>query len=118
MAGEQVGPRTRSDLIRDRFGLVVQVNRDPGTTVVGLTATQLLNQSPNRLALTIINNGTGRIWLFPGNNPSVTHGIVLAAGGGQVSLVWDDDWDVLGFEWWAIAEVAATPISIIEVVAR
>lgn len=113
-----MGSRTRADLLRDRFGTDIGVNIDPVTAAVALTATRILSNSPNRLAVTIVNLGTAPVYLKPANTVSTSSGIVLAAGGGSVNLDWSTDYDLVGMEWFALAAIAATPILTVEVVAR
>jgi hypothetical protein len=113
-----MGARTRADLMHDRFGVDVAVNLDPITALIGTSSTNLLKNSPNRLAFTVINLGTGKVYLHPQSPASATSGIVLAAGGGSVTLVWDEDYDAVGMEWSAVADIVATPILTLEVVAR
>jgi hypothetical protein len=113
-----MGNRTRADLLRDRFGVDIGVNTDPVVAAVGVAALKVLNNNPNRLAFTLVNLGTGKVYLKPDNTVSIASGIVLTAGGGSVNLEWSTDYDLVGMEWWAIADLAATPILTIEVVAR
>jgi hypothetical protein len=113
-----MGNRTRADLMRDRFGVDTGVNLDPITASVGATATRILAGNPNRLAMTVINLSAGLVSIKPQNDVSATSGIVLAAGGGSVNLVWDEDYDLVGMEWFAIAAVGGSAILTIEVVAR
>lgn len=104
--------------MRDRFGVDVGVNLDPVTATVGTSSVNVLKNNPNRLALTVINLGTAKVYLRPQAPATALSGIVLAAGGGSVNLVWDEDFDLVGMEWSAIADVVATPILTLEVVAR
>jgi hypothetical protein len=110
--------RTRADLLRDRFNVEVGCNLDPVVAAVGVTALRVLEQDPNRLAFTVINLGTGKVYLRPQSPATPTSGIVLGAGGGSVNLEWQTDYDLVGYEWFAIADLAATPILTLEVVAR
>lgn len=110
--------KTRRDLIADRYGVLTDQHLASGPGVVALAPTKLLENSPNRLEFVVINNGTGRLWLYPSNAVSTTLGVVLAAGGGEVDFNWLEDFDLVGYEWWAIAEIAATPYTCFEVVAR
>jgi hypothetical protein len=110
--------RTRADLLRDRFGVDVGVNLDPVVASVGTTATQILRKNPNRLAFTVINLSAAVVYIKPENTVSTASGIVLAAGGGSVNLVWDEDYDAVGMDWYAVASAGASAILTIEVVAR
>jgi hypothetical protein len=104
--------------MRDRFGVDVNVNLDPVTAVVGTSSVNVLKNNPNRLAVTIVNLGTGKVYLRPQAPATSTSGIILNAGGGSVNMTWETDYDAVGMEWSAIADIAATPILTIEVVAR
>ena len=104
--------------MRDKFGVDVGCNADPVTASIGTSATKLLSSNPNRLAFTVINLGTVKVYIRPMGAASATSGIVLAAGGGSANLNWEDDFDLVGMEWSAIADAATTPILTLEVVAR
>ena len=112
-----MGTRTRADLIRDRFGVNSQVNTAGLASVVGASATQLLSNNPNRLALTIVNTSAAALYLHPNNQVTSSLGIVLTAAGGALALNWEDDFDLVGSEWWAIAPVAGATVEVLEVVA-
>lgn len=110
--------RTRGDLIRDRFGVSIGVNLDALVAAVAATPTQLLKNDPNRLSLTIVNTSAVIMYVWPNNMVAAAKGIALAAGGGTMNLVWDEDFDSVGLEWWAIAAGGGATFAMIEVVAR
>jgi hypothetical protein len=110
--------RRRADLIRDRFGLVTDESLDPVTNVANVAPAVVLPLSPNRLAFTVINLSGAVVFLKPRNDVSPISAIRLAPAGGSVSVLWDEDFDLVGLEWWVCATVDASSILTLEVHAR
>ena len=77
---------------------------------VGTTATKIVENDPDALALTLINLGSETAWVMFDNKVSTTRGIQLDAGGGVVSLVIRDDQALPTREWYAITSTATTDI--------
>ncbi len=102
--------KTRRDLISDRFGVDVQCRPDPVTALIGVAPTLFLRNDPNRLAMLVVNLSGVAIYIKPAGDVSATSGIYLAPGGGAFSSEWQDDYDLVGMDWYAIALAAASPI--------
>jgi hypothetical protein len=113
-----VGPRTRADLIHDKYGVSTRLALDPVTNTVGATAVLIAPNNPNRLELLMINLSALTVWVKPKNDVSASSGLVLGPNGGYVEFDWDDDYDLVGYEWWAIASGAGASILTMEIVAR
>lgn len=107
-----------ADLIERAFGTRTEhrVNRQ-GTTV-GVAAGIILRSDPRRLAATIVNLSAVAIYVAPGREVSATKGIRLAPSGGSLILVWDEEFELLGWEWWALADAAASAVFTSEVLGR
>lgn len=110
--------RNLSDLIADRFGVRTEAAIGRTATTVGTTAVDILRNDPRRVAATIINLGAVAIYVTPDGAPSATRGIRLGANGGSMTIEWEHDFDLVGWAWSAIADAAATPLLIIEVLVR
>ena len=107
---------TLRDLIRGRLGCETtpEYNRDVAT--VGVAVVRVARQSPNRVLLRITNcHATQLIYTGPFPDVSATkHLARLAPAGGGLTLVWDEDFDLCGREWYAVADGAATDILVSE----
>ena len=106
------------DLIFREFGVVTDIHVNRLANQVGTSVVKVLDNNPNRLAWTLINLGTG--FLMVSNTPEVsaTRGIYLASGGGGVNFLWKEEFSAVGWEFYAVAQNAATPIWLLEVVER
>lgn len=89
----------------------------PPAYQVGVTPVKILDNNPNRLGFTIINLGAGYVMLAPDIEVSATRGIYLASGGGGVNFKWDEEFELVGWEHWAMAQNANTPVFVLEIVA-
>ncbi len=102
------------DLISARFGVLTESRIDRSTSTVGTSAEEVLRHDPRRLAALIVNLSGNTIYLAPDRVPSATRGIRLGANGGSYAVVWDQDWDAVGLEWYAVANVAGSEVFILE----
>lgn len=98
------------DLIVERFGRPVTPFENRTVTSVGLTAAIFLRQDPDRLGFLIVNLSVNNLWIGPFANVSTTKGIKIPPSGGSVTSTWDEDFDVVGKEWYAIADGAGSAI--------
>lgn len=106
--------RTLSDLVREKLGVPTFTNQNPEVTTVGTTAATLLRQNPNRVAFVFINLSTVDIFVRPLQTPSSTAGIRIGPSGGSLIVTWEEDFDLTGLEWLAIADAAASTVFTIE----
>lgn len=81
------------------------------------TATQIVNNSPDRVNLVITNNGSFNIAITPFANGSPTTGIVLGAGGGNVTMNVRDDFELVSQNWFGISVGGATTTTAFETLA-
>ncbi len=103
-------------LLADKFGVSTRPieNRLPGPA--GIAATPILPNDPNRLGWTIINMSANVMYLGLTQGVSAVNGIILAANGGRASAIWDEDFILVGREWWVIAAGALSNYYTLEVV--
>lgn len=106
--------RTLQDLIRESLGIATFPAVNRVVSQIGVAAEQIMRQQPNRLAFLIVNLGTDSIYVGPFNDVAATKGVQVAASGGNVSAIYTEDFDLVGYEWFGIANVAATPVLILE----
>lgn len=104
--------KTMDDLLRNEYGVNVHPSNESNTYNVGTTPTQILSNNPNRVGLTFVNPSSINVLLFYGKNPSSSFGILLAGGGGTLSLNWRDDMTLIPMDWYAIAPGGATSITV------
>ncbi|MEM2990160.1 MAG: hypothetical protein QXQ02_03145 [Halobacteria archaeon] len=90
---------------------------NPLVRIVVTTPVRILDNNPNRLAWTIFNLGSGYVMLGFDREISSTRGIYLGSGGGGVNFLWSEEFELVGWELYALAELDDTPIYVIEVVA-
>jgi hypothetical protein len=84
------------------------------TVAVLASATRILKNNPRRFGLTIINQGTGQVFLDWSAGVAVGVGVILTALGGSLTLVPDEDGEIIGYDMWAIASAAGNNLSIWE----
>ena len=107
-----------SKYVEKRLGVmtrsVVNPLVDPG--VIGAGITQILRNNPDRLMVTIINLDTATMMLAPLPDPAVNIGIWLDANGGSITLVADEDGELVGQEFWvwSLAGAAVPNIYVLE----
>lgn len=107
---------TLKDLVKTKFGVDTSVNINPLVSSVGTTAVEILPNNPNRLAAIIVNLSANSLYVLPDTAPTSTRGIQLVANGGALTLLWDEEFDLTGWSWFAIASGAASSILVLEVV--
>lgn len=109
-----------ADLLRERFKVRTRAVENPKVTSVGLTAVLILSNNPNRLGFTIINLSGNVIYLSLTNEVNATaneeRGIRLDNDGGHVSMIWDEDFDMVAWAWWAISTGADSQVYALEVI--
>jgi len=81
----------------------------------GVAAVLILQNNPDRLAWTLINLGANPLYVGLTNLVSAVNGIFLAANGGQVTMKYDEDFQMVGWAWWAISPAGADAIYTLEV---
>jgi hypothetical protein len=107
---------TLDGLIRQMFGVQTSIRISPVVNQVGVVASVVLRQNPNRLGAVITNLSANTVYLAPDGSVSATHGVRLGPSGGTVSLIWNEDFQLVGLEWFALATGAASDLYAQEVV--
>lgn len=98
------------------FGVKTTFKINPITDTVAVTPTKILSYNPNRLGLVITNIGATDIYLTPDNKPSSSRGIYISSGGGGVSFKFQDDFELVGSEFYAIGIGGVATVYVQEVV--
>jgi len=105
-----VGVKQLSELVYEKFGIRTRAKVNPVTASLGTTATLVLKSNPNRLAWILINLSANVIYLGFSRDVSSTKGIRLNANGGLTSMIWDEDFDITGWEIYGVATGADSAI--------
>ena len=87
------------------------------TVTVQTTNTTLVNNNPDRVAITFSNNSTFTMWI--GTQQQIVQGnlgIPLPAQGGSVSLNVRDDFELVASQWIGVCGTSPSPIFIQEVI--
>lgn len=103
------------ELIEERFGLSVETREDPEISSIGTSADILLRRDGRRIAFVVINLGEDAVFIRPERTASSSSGIRLAPNGGNVSMVFDEDFTLPAQQWSIVSEGASTAIYSIEV---
>jgi len=103
-----------ADLVRAQYGVDTDVRESPAGLVVGVTDQVLLRNSPNRIALTVVNFSANQLIIRPLLPATLTAGIKIPAGGGVFTIDWRDDAILPAFEWHAISDIAGSAVYWIE----
>ncbi len=106
---------TLQTLLERRLGVKTRPRLSPAGFQIGASIAQVLRQTPNRVAAVIINLSVNELFVSPDGITSATHGIRLSPSGGALTLLWDEDFDMVGYEWNAIASGAASDVFVLEV---
>ena len=100
-------------LIEARLGINVAFKLT-GTTSVGTSDVQLVENNPGRTNLTIVNLSSNSIYLSPQSAATTSSGILLTASGGSLAMNYNDDLILPTLEWHALASGSSSNVFIIE----
>lgn len=98
----------------ERFGgRVIERESRP---LVGTTATAIVSNNPDRLALIVINESANDFAFGLTPQVTATTGIRLGANGGMVSMDVIEDLTLPAREWYGVASAAGSQIYVLEVI--
>ncbi len=87
------------------------------TPIIPITPAKLVNNLADRVELIVVNAGTDLVTIGLSHTLVAGVGIRLAPGG-TVDILADEDGDVVGYEWWAVASTASQQLYVLEVIAE
>ncbi len=105
---------TLSELLESLYGVKTTYRVNPNISTVGVTASKLLNNNPNRVSFIIVNMSVNSLYISPTIDVSSTKGIYIAPNGGFASFQWDRDFELVSQEWWCIGGAAGTTLYVLE----
>ncbi len=108
--------KTLNELLQEHFGVKTSFNENPEVDTVAITVTKIFAYNPNRLGFVVINTGTNPIYVAYKNDVAVNAGIMLVAGGGVMSAIWNEDFELCSMELFAIASGGVSTIYSVETV--
>ena len=89
--------------------------RNPVASTVGVAATLWARNNPPRIELHFINLGANTAYISPTADVTATNGIPVAPNGGNVTLLEEEDGELVRVEWFGIAPAGAVSIFVLEV---
>ena len=107
---------TLSDMIQELFAVKTAARISQVTVSNVVPVTQIADNNPNRLSLIISNPSDNRIHVSFERDFVVDEGIVLTAIGGFMSFLWSEDFDVVGWSMFGIAENAPSIMNVLEII--
>lgn len=110
-----------ADLLERRFGVKTRGVRDPlGVSPIGVNPIVVLANNPNRLGFIIMNLSANVVYLDLTNEVNAGAGtevgLRLDANGGFATMIWNEDFQMVAWAWWAVSTAVATRLVILEVV--
>jgi hypothetical protein len=106
-----------NDLVSKNFerAVVPFVNREISS--IGVAAALALRADPDRLGFVLVNLSANTIHVGPFADVSSTKGIRLPSSGGAIIVDWHEDFEMVGMDWYAIADGAASALITVEYLA-
>ncbi len=110
-----------ADLLLERFKVKTRPRRDPlNVSPIGINPVIVLPNNPNRLGFIIMNLSANVVYLdleqVVNAGAGTEVGLRLDANGGFISMIWDEDFQMVAWAWWAVSAAANTRLVILEVV--
>lgn len=105
-----------ADLLLDRFKLKTSTLVNPLVAAVGIAAIPIALNHPDRVGFVMLNLSANVVYISPLPTVALLVGIRLDANGGTVSFVWDEDFELVSHDWYAIATGAASQVFIMEII--
>ncbi len=105
---------TLQTYIQRRFGVSVYPQVSAPTFSMGIVAAPILKQNANRLLAMFVNLSLNALYVAPDNLVGANHGISISPSGGSLTLLAEEDFDLVGLEWFGIAGAAASSVFVLE----
>lgn len=100
-----------SERVYDRKTTIKHSNVD-----CGLTPTRIVEANPNRVMLQIHNPDPDYVHVAWDGNVTTTGDIMLSPQGGTLTLTFQEDGEVVGYEVWGVATPASAVVTVTEVI--
>lgn len=97
------------------FGAPTRPAVNPVTASVGTSGVLILENRPKRTMALIVNLSANTLYIGWDREVSSTRGVLVSANGGYISLIYEEDGDLVGQALYAVATAAASSIYVVEV---
>ena len=107
-----------SEYINKKFGIKTVPRINPETNTVSTTVVKILKNNPDRIGFLIFNLGDYTLYLAPNNGVSANYGILISSGGGFLNMIADEDFELVGYNFYAVSPGGETKIFVMELIAE
>lgn len=108
---------TARSLVEARFEASVNPVVNRGSPAIAAVASRLMIQDPDRLGFLVVNLSVNDVYMMIDGNVSATRGIKIGPNGGSIATIWFEDFEIVAWEWFAIAPAGASSVLVIEYLA-
>lgn len=106
------------DIIQSRFGIETRPRDNPLASGMTTTVQRILAQHPDRVAFSVVNLGTTAVFIGSFEDVSSSKGYRLGPTGGAIAFLGDEDFDVVGYDWFGVADSGTPTIFVQEQIAE
>jgi hypothetical protein len=104
-----------AEYVQRKFGVRTRAVTNPlGDLDIGSSYSQVLLANPDRLASLVMNLGAYNVYVGFDRDVSSTKGILLVANGGLLSLVVDDDLELVTYPVYAVCPGGTSRVYVVE----
>jgi hypothetical protein len=98
-------PASVRELLERKWGVAISTRATVGSNLPTIAATTLLRQDPSRVGFLFVNLGTVPAFLAPVGpvEVSASNGIKVEPLGGNLFTDWEEDGEIVAWEWRSIA---------------
>jgi len=96
-----------AEYVKKRFGVETHAVTKVVNLIGAAAAAEVLKEHPDRLMWTIINLSVGAVYLGPEASTDVDEGIWLDASGGSITMIADEDGELVGYRFYGYAAADA-----------
>jgi hypothetical protein len=104
------------ELLIDKFKVETRSLVNPVVAAFGAVAVMFLRNNPDRLGFVIFNLSVNPMYISPLATVGAAAGIPMLIQGDGIAMVYDEDFEMVGYEWYGIAPAGASAIYVLEIV--
>jgi hypothetical protein len=109
-------PTSVRELLDAKYGVPLTTEENNEVSSVGVAAVRLVRQNPKRVGFLVVNLSLNNMYIRPARAASSSAGVRLDANGGNASVWFEQDGEVTGWEWFVVADGAASPVLVLETI--
>lgn len=103
------------ELINERFGVRTRSRDNPEVTGITTVSQLVARNDSSRLALSFVNLGQQVVNIRNIVAPSAALGFAIGPNGGSLTLIWDEDFNMVGHDWFALTPSGTSTLFVQEV---